>query len=341
MDRDNIVGRGYLGPVCKATNGTGDLVAAKPIYFLHETAATEGVSDFRRLKQLDHQNVVKVHDVIQQGSKVWIFMDHCDKIDLVHYFDDTNCISGGEKLKLMLDISRGVEYLHSCDIVHRDIRPSNVLVTGSPPAAKLSGFSFCSFPAESLGLMSADVGTEAFQAPEFYMTTAEGELSYDRSIDIFAMGLTFLAMIQENVWLIPEIETPQDRCEPNMLIGHLISERMRHKVSPLEAVKIDDSKHDLVTNIRRLIRRMTHVEPAQRPTAAQVVEELQRLRQEEVRTVCWKLFVVMSTEGANFDILSCIRLCRAKHFQPIAQTRFRLVSKNTKRLAMTDLACVL
>ena len=47
-----------------------------------------------------------------------------------------------------------------------------------------------------------------FQAPEFFQRTESGQLRYHRSVDVYAAGLTFLAMLQRNRLLVPQIETP-------------------------------------------------------------------------------------------------------------------------------------
>ena len=47
-----------------------------------------------------------------------------------------------------------------------------------------------------------------FQAPEFFQRTEAGQLRYHRNVDVYAAGLTFLAILQRNRLLVPQIETP-------------------------------------------------------------------------------------------------------------------------------------
>ncbi len=101
----------------------------------------------------------------------------------------------------MIQIARGVDYLHCNDIIYRDIKPSNILVTTGNTTGqiliKLTDFGLSKFldPEDETSAMSSDVGTFVFKAPEYWKTDINGKLKYKRSVDIFATGLTFLAML--------------------------------------------------------------------------------------------------------------------------------------------------
>ncbi len=301
-----VLGRGSFGNVFQGTDQTGIHVAGKQVDFRDEKKALNFAEKMEKLKMLDHRNIVKVFDVINhKENSIWIVMECCDKGDLGQYFEATHSsgtnVPKFEQLSFMLDTSRGVEYLHRKNVVHRDIKPSNVLLFGSPTTAKLTDFDCSKFideegdaPLRRVNgatntsiLTSGNVGTMAFKAPEFYLRTTEGKLQYDHTVDIFSLGLTFLAIMQNNPYLVPKIETPNEAAElsPGYTIGMLIAERIRYKVKPLQVVKImesTDPEHQLWNEIRRHIMTMTHVEPAQRPSAAQVVLKLETLVQKQV-----------------------------------------------------------
>ena len=130
--------------------------------------------------------------------------------------------------------------------------------------------------------MSTNVGTLAFKEPEFFQRMPEGKLVYHRNVDMYAMGLTFLALRQENSetkQLKAEIETPQDPSEKFTLsIGQLIADRVKYKVKELRVFFIDDAQSeagtssDAVTSrdVKMLIEKMTHVDPGKRISAAEV-----------------------------------------------------------------------
>ncbi len=218
--------------------------------------------------------------MLSKKEKLWIFQEYCELGDLQKYFSKAKeegiNVSDDDKLKMMLDIAKGVEYLHGKNVIHRDIKPNNILLAGVPVRAKLTDFDFSKFLGIDESTMTTLVGTEAFKAPEFFMRTADGELKYKRSVDIFAMGLTFLAMIQENKGLVPKIETPNEPSELHLSNGRILYERIRFKVEPLSVV--DQSKGNLLEQeIRRVIDKLTHAVATDRSSAEKVVSELQQL----------------------------------------------------------------
>ena len=114
----------------------------------------------------------------------------------------------------MYGIAKGISYLHSNNIIHRDVKPANILIASAIPLTpKLADFDISKaldFDAET-SVMSSNVGTLAFKAPEFFMRSG-GKLEYHRNVDVYAAGLTFLAMIQaseKSRKLVPHIETPR------------------------------------------------------------------------------------------------------------------------------------
>lgn len=173
---DKELGRGSFGTILEAVNTvSGEVVAVKKISRtgsgnFAKTASKEAVN-FQRLPN-DHENLIKVLDVKYMSGSLYIFMEKCDAGDLNKYFT-TNfaAIDVRIKIKLMSHISAGLFYLHSQRIVHRDIKPANVLVkiVSGQPVAKITDFGLSKFlGTEDTSLMTSDVGTAAFMAPEFW-----------------------------------------------------------------------------------------------------------------------------------------------------------------------------
>ncbi len=294
VNTHKILGKGSFGIVHKALDKNGADVAAKRIDFTAKNInrIPHIASDLKKLTVLEHENIVRIFNVLKEEETIWVFMELCNHGDLVDYLqgdEAASSISDHEKLKLMLDIAKGVEYLHSNNVIHRDIKPRNILVSCEPVIAKLTDFDSGKFLEEgcSTSLMTTNVGTMAFKAPEFYLRTDSGELNYHRNIDIYAMGLTFLAMIQKTMFLIPKLETAQEASElsPGYTIGMLMAERKRYGVTPMEVVKVtlDPTEQGslLWNKVRREILKMTHVEPSERASAADVVQSLKTLTSAE------------------------------------------------------------
>ena len=138
-------------------------------------------------------------------------------------------------------------------------------------------FSKCLDPEVVTSLMSSNVGTLAFKAPEFFQRTSPGKIEYHRNVDIYAAGLTFLAILQAEKgkkMLIPRIETPRDDSELHTEpIGRLIAERIKYKVQELNIVKIRGEQRSL----KWLVSQMTCVNPEERASADDVFDVLHNL----------------------------------------------------------------
>ena len=84
-----------------------------------------------KIKELDHPHVVKIFDVVTHQRSLWIMMEFCEFGYLSHLY--RRKVSLETNLEVMKQIATGIEYLHSHDIVHRDVKPGNILVASNNP----------------------------------------------------------------------------------------------------------------------------------------------------------------------------------------------------------------
>ena len=164
------------------------------------------------------------------------------------------------------------------------IKPENILI-GENMNPKLTDFDLSKFLEPEQETMTTNVGTLAFTAPEFFRKK-KGELRYHRHVDIFASALTFLAFIQadkDSTALVPRIETPLDNSEHySPSVGQLIAERVKYKISELNVVSIQErditsEDENMKNEVRKLIQKMTCVNPKERIHAFQVLRSLEQV----------------------------------------------------------------
>ena len=277
----DILGRGAYGVVHKATDAEKKMVAAK--VYDRKRNPKINADELKKLMKLKNENIVEIFDFLQENDTFWMFMEFCSNGDLNKFFYKQK-LSMHQRLQVMLGVAKGIVYLHSNNIIHRDIKPENILM-GENLNPKLTDFDLSKFLEPEQETMTTNVGTLAFKAPEFF-GRRKGTLRYHRHVDIFACALTFLALIQENeesTSLVPRIETPLDDSEYySPSIGQLIAERIKYKIPELNVVvpveKTDISGEDQLKNeIRKLIQRMTCVNPEDQIYAFQVLRSLEQV----------------------------------------------------------------
>ena len=285
----DILGNGSYGIVYQAVHSDSNLpVVAKQITFKiqqkrHHTAEKELMA-FHQLPH-DHQNIIKILNIHKDNNKnLWIIMERCVYGDLMGYFnkypekfDDTL-----HKLQLMCQISNGLEYLHEKKIVHRDIKPYNILLhdknnktdglsrSGENIVAKIADFGLCKFldPLDTASSMSSNVGTQYYKAPEFWDPKSNDRVRYHKSIDIFAAGLTFLSMIQplEDGLMKPKIEVGLLEEPLNNPIGlTMLNRKAANRPVNILADTLEDD--EIINGIRKIIAKAIVLEPRDRITA--------------------------------------------------------------------------
>lgn len=138
------------------------------------------------LNGLNSQYIVNVFDCFKQANELVIVMEYCET-SLENYVQQTP-LSAPAIVQLTKQILNGLMYLHQHNIIHRDIKPDNILLkshgTGAFPfIAKIADFGVSKELSDQNELAKTFTGTQQFMAPE----TMRGE-PYSRAVDIWALG---------------------------------------------------------------------------------------------------------------------------------------------------------
>ena len=153
--------------------------------------------DLGRLLHLDQENVLKILDVEKTQDILWYIKPVCEMGDLTHFYT-TRDVSPGTTVETVRQIKTGISYLQRQKIVHIEIKSRNIIVTSENPLwLKVTEFdvSKCLEPEVVTSLMTSNVGTLVFKAPEFWRTSSD-KVKYYRNMDVYAAGLKFLEILQ-------------------------------------------------------------------------------------------------------------------------------------------------
>ncbi|XP_008568683.1 PREDICTED: calcium/calmodulin-dependent protein kinase kinase 2 isoform X4 [Galeopterus variegatus] len=145
------------------------------------------------LKKLDHPNVVKLVEVLDDPNEDHLYMVfELVKQGPVMEVPTLKPLSEDQARFYFQDLIKGIEYLHYQKIIHRDIKPSNLLV-GEDGHIKIADFGVSNEFKGSDALLSNTVGTPAFMAPESLSETRK--IFSGKALDVWAMGVTLYCFV--------------------------------------------------------------------------------------------------------------------------------------------------
>lgn len=186
-----VIGCGAYGLVISATDlKTNEEVAVKKISKAFEDT-TDGKRILREVKLLrhfDHENIISLYDILLPPSLVNFkdvyFVTDLMETDLHKLINSSQVLSGDHVKFFIFQILRALEYIHSCGVIHRDIKPQNILVN-SECHLKLCDFGLAR--ADDDEQMTEYVVTRWYRAPEVLLASKQ----YGPAVDVWAVGCIF------------------------------------------------------------------------------------------------------------------------------------------------------
>ncbi len=190
------IGNGGMSDVYKAKCHKLNRFVAVKVLKQEFSENTEFVSKFRTEAQaaagLMHPNIVNVYDVGEEGGIYYIVMELVEGITLKRYIEKKARLSVKEAVSIAIQISMGIEAAHNNGIIHRDIKPQNIIIS-KEGKVKVTDFGIAK-AATSNTITSNVMGSVHYTSPE----QARGGFSDEKS-DIYSMGITLFEMLTGRV----------------------------------------------------------------------------------------------------------------------------------------------
>ncbi|XP_008194007.1 serine/threonine-protein kinase mig-15 isoform X9 [Tribolium castaneum] len=199
-----VVGNGTYGQVYKGRHTkTGQLAAIK-VMDVNEDEEEEIKLEINVLKKYsNHRNIATYYGAFIKKSppgkddQLWLVMEYCGAGSVTDLVKSTK----GQSLKeewiayICREILRGLSYLHSNKVIHRDIKGQNVLLTDNAEV-KLVDFGVSAQLDRTIGRRNTFIGTPYWMAPEVIACDENPEATYDNRSDLWSLGITALEMAE-------------------------------------------------------------------------------------------------------------------------------------------------
>lgn len=190
----DIIGVGGMAVVYKAYDSVDEKIVAIKILKEEFTGNDEFLRRFKNeskaIAVLSHPNIVKVFDVSFGDLIQYIVMEYIEGITLKEYIEKEGPLSWTDAVRFTLQILRGLQHAHDKGVVHRDVKPQNIMVL-SDGTIKVTDFGIARFArSEQRTITDKAIGSVHYISPE----QARGENTDDKA-DIYSVGVMLYEMI--------------------------------------------------------------------------------------------------------------------------------------------------
>ena len=189
-----LIGVGGMANVYRCNDTVDDREVAikilKDEYLNNEEFIRRFKNESKAIAMLSHPNIVKVYDVSFGDMIQYIVMEYIDGITLKEYIDRQGIIEWKDVLHLTTQILKALQHAHECGIVHRDIKPQNIMLL-QDGTIKVTDFGIARFSDKATRTMTDQaIGSVHYIAPE----QARGDVT-DGKTDIYSVGVMLYEML--------------------------------------------------------------------------------------------------------------------------------------------------
>lgn len=191
------LGSGSTAVVKRGTRrADGGAVAVKCLFSSDEEVHQFAHDEYELLRSLQHPSIVRAEAIHTCGCRLWMVMELCEDGNVQSYVSRRGPLSESSSLLLMRQAWEGVNYLHQRRVVHRDLKPDNLLLKQDASVLKITDFNSAKVVGCGMGssAMLTDRGTRGYTAPELLLGH-----HWNERVDIWASGLCLFFMVRGRI----------------------------------------------------------------------------------------------------------------------------------------------
>ena len=251
------IGSGGLGKVFKAEDPQGNIVAIKllsPEFTRDKMVVESFLRESRLLENLHHPNIIRSMGDGKVRGKYYIVMEYVEGESIKDLQTKKKMLIEQEVIKVLLQVVDALAYLHSHSIIHRDIKPQNILIKDGH--VNVADFGIAILKTTDKKISESRSGTAIYMSPE----QIKGQ-DIDLRSDIYSLGVTAYEMLTGTI--------PFDGPDPNTIM----TKHLNFLATPPHVVSSSISP-----KMSEIVMKMLEKEPSKRyQDARELKEELKRL----------------------------------------------------------------
>jgi len=258
---DCEIGRGGMGVVYRAKDRrlkrTVAIKVLPPELAFRSEIKTRFLREAETAAQLNHPNIVDIYAVDEVEGIVYFVMAYITGDNLAKRLHDHGALSVDETRRTLRDVADALAYAHERGVVHRDIKPDNILIDAESGRPMVTDFGIARAVSDGNSRLTATgiaIGTPTYMSPE----QAAGEREIDGRSDLYALGVVAYQMLSG----APPFAASST---PAMLVKHLTE-----RPAPLRS-----KRSDVPEELERIVMVLLEKDPANRlPSAGALVAAL-------------------------------------------------------------------
>ena len=213
-----VVGQGGMGKVYKAVSPENRFVIIKQLLISSANIEQRFKREASIMNTLRHPNIVPVYETFKLGKSNYIVMEFIDGLSLEDLIKRNRTIAPTPAMLIFLEACRGIRYAHDQGVIHRDIKPDNVLLS-KKGAVKIADFGIATAlpdTDEELTKTGMVMGTPAYMSPEQIQDAKHVEAR----TDIYSLGVLLYQMLTGSLPYGTTMNTATDRKSTRLNSSH-------------------------------------------------------------------------------------------------------------------------